>query len=137
MPRQMTHLNPYQSPTLPAEEISPAKVPAAQTAIALLLLFASTAAALTYTYVDEVVLVTKAGAWPMLIVTGLVAIVAAWTTRHVLLAPACCCVATIAGDLLAAKVSGVAYAQFHLCIPLAFAFSCPALLVAFLFRKRP
>src|SRR6187200_257190 len=112
----MTDLNPYQSPTLPAEA-SPVRQPNAFAGLCFLL--AATIAALAYTYVDEAVAKTQHGAWPMLIATSFLAVVSAVVSRHLWLAPLACFVATMAGDLLAAYLVSVRYAQIEICIPLA------------------
>jgi len=132
----LSDLNPYLSPILPAEPIPSVLVRPASNTIALLFLLGSVAAALTYTYLDEVVIQSKHGAWPMLIGVSAVSVVSAFLTRHLWLAPLACFVATMAGDLLAACLVSIGYAQIELCIPLALAFSSPALLVAIVLRRR-
>lgn len=131
----MTDLNPYQSPTLPAEA-SPAPFRQPSAFVGTCFLLASTIAALAYTYVDEAVAKTQFGAWPTLFGTSFFAIASALVSRHPWLAPLACFIATMAADLFAAYLVSIRYAQIDYCFALALAFSCPALVVALFLRKR-
>jgi hypothetical protein len=131
----MTHLNPYQSPTLPAEAPQQrGRSPSVFLGWCFLLL--STGGALAYTYIDESLLNTRMGGWPVLIGTSALSIVSAFVSRDWVLAPLCCLVAAVASDVLAAALISIAYAQFHAFIPLAMAFSVPALIIALVLRRR-
>lgn len=95
-------------------------------------LLASIGLALSLPVIDLVVLRTSIGIWPVLLVTAGISIFSALFSRNPVLSPLCCVGATVVTDLLAAVVHGVEYAQFHLVIPTAIAFSLPALTIAWL-----
>jgi urea transporter len=90
----------------------------------------SVMAAVAWVFLDEVLLKTKIGAWPMLIGSSAIAVFVAWRTRDWLIAPLCCVLATMSGDLMAGMVRDWAYAQVPMAFSLSLAFSVPALLVA-------
>jgi hypothetical protein len=105
-------------------------------AVGLFFLIATTIAALTYTYLDEVAYHIRFGIWPVLIGTGLLSLASSFLSRHLVLAPLSCFVPTIAADLLTAKLVSVAYAHLHACVPLAFFFSCPAFIAVLMLRRK-
>lgn len=129
-------VNPYAAPrTDEVMELEP-DPPEVKRALAGIACAICTLVTLGYTWMDEVVLETRLGAWPMLFGASVAAMLTAWFTRDLLLSPACCFVAVIVADLLAAVVRSWGYAQFHLCVPLAGAFSLPAILIAWLRLRR-
>ena len=124
--------NPYASPAATSSAVS-SKVestPTVRRRLALGMLLVSVACAVTYTYVDEVVLKTSTGAWPMLFATAGLAVIASIFTRDCFVAPLCCFCATVSGDLLAGLVRSWSYAQTEVCVPIALGFSVPSLIVA-------
>jgi hypothetical protein len=89
-------------------------------------------ATLAWVFLDEVLLKTQIGAWPMLIGSCIVSVFVAWRTRDWLVAPLCCVLPTMSGDLLVGLIRGLAYAQVPIAFSLSLAFSIPALLVAWI-----
>lgn len=128
-PSSPARLNPYAAPAS-SEITTPIAEPVVRRVAAVGACVVSTIGTLLYTWIDEVVLATRYGAWNMLIASAVFAAAVAWWTRDRLVAPACCFLAVVTADLLAALVRDWAYAQFHLCVPLAAAFSLPALFIA-------
>lgn len=124
--------NPYAPPgaATPANQAKVQSIPAVRRGLACAILLTSIAGSLAYTFIDEVVLKTSEGAWPLLVATAGVAAIASIVTRDWLLAPLCCFCGTVSGDLLAGVVRSWSYAQLHICIPLAFGFSIPSLIIA-------
>ncbi|WP_161604303.1 hypothetical protein [Roseiconus nitratireducens] len=128
--QRMTKLNPYSPP----RQVESAAPPVPETSVvppyrglALCFLAASVVFSLTYTWVDEVTAKTSNGAWPMLFITCFFAVLAGFSTRDRIIAPLTCFAGVMSGDVLAGLIRGWAYAQLHLCVPLATAFSVPAL----------
>ena len=134
----MEPFNPYQPPASeePAADDISAKPAEARWQIAAVFMAAAVVACMAYTFVDEVVLGTAIGAWPMLFGASALSIVASIWSRGSLLAPTACFFGTIAGDVLAGIVRDWHYAQLHLCVPLAVAFSLPAVGIVAFFRRR-
>ncbi|MCA9037583.1 MAG: hypothetical protein KDA91_20755 [Planctomycetaceae bacterium] len=134
----MEDFNPYAPPVDQAVSVESVRGLPVRRRLALAMLWVFIIAAVSYTYLDEVVLATSFGAWPMLCTAGAGAIVASCFTRDLLVAPLCCLLSVVCGDLTAAFVKSWQYAQFHLCLPLAIGFSVPSFLLAFYlrFRKR-
>lgn len=138
-------LNPYASP-LPDPEhkvyanlAQPENRSSRTRALAWIFVGFSVACAVSFTYVDEIVAKTKYGAWPTVFSTAALSIVAAVVTRECWIAPLCCFLGTMAGDLLAGVLVNWPYAQVYFCVPIALGFSVPALIVAALLRyyRRP
>lgn len=125
-------VNPYAPPPMEAPPLRPVKKLLAEFgrpyAIAALLL--TITAALAWVFLDEVLLKTQIGAWPMLIGSSAIAVFVAWRTCDWLIAPLCCVLPTMSGDLMAGLVRDWAYAQVPMAFSLSLAFSVPALLVA-------
>ena len=133
--------NPYASPSAPPTAIQgkAQSKPTVRRRLACGMLLASIAGSLAYTFIDEVVLKTSEGAWPMLFATAGIAVIASVLTRDWLVAPLCCFCGTMSGGLLAGIVRSWSYAQLHICIPLALGFSVPSLIIAlgmFWYAKR-
>jgi hypothetical protein len=132
----MEPVNPYSPPTVDrkAESIvQPFRYGQQQ---AVYFLVASVILSLMYTYIDESLLRTSYGAWPMLIATSAIAIGSVLVTKDLLLSPLCCFAGTVSGDILAGLVRNWGYAQLHYCIPLSIAFSIPSLIIGLLLRRR-
>lgn len=127
--------NPYSPPTVDckAENIAPAFLSGRHAAY---FLGASVTFSLVYTFLDEAILRTSFGAWPMLFITASLAIGSVLITRDLLLSPLCCIAGTISGDILAGFIRNWAYAQMQFCIPLAIGFSVPALIIGLVLRQR-
>lgn len=129
-------LNPYASP-LPDPEhprfATPSHRPWTRS-LAWIFVGFSVACAVTFTYVDEIVLKTKYGAWPTVFFSAGLSIIAAVVTRECWIAPLCCFLGTMAADLLAGVLVSWPYAQVYQCIPISLGFSVPALIVAALLR---
>ena len=123
-------LNPYSSPapTTTSNELRPHEI--ANRRLSLLILLASVLISIFYTFVDEVVLGTAFGAWPMLLITAAIALACSFLTRDWLIAPLCCFCGTMFGGIVVGLVRGWEYAQLEFCLPLALVFSIPALVVA-------
>ena len=129
----MDEHNPYSSPLVSAisvaKEVEP--TPIIRRRLALWVLFASVAGCLFYTLVDEVVLGTAIGAWPMLFASAGIAVFTSVLTRDWLVSPLCCFCGVMAGDILSGLVRDWAYAQIEIALPLAIGFSVPSLITAF------
>ena len=134
----MDNNNPFAPPAVASDAIVPPPAivqareatPVVRRRLALILVAFSIGCSLTYMVMDEVILTTSVGAWPMLLATAAIGIVAGFLTRDWIVAPFCCFCGTMSGDILAGVVRGWSYAQLELCIPLAIGFSIPALIVA-------
>lgn len=126
--------NPYAPPTSQEPLLRPERKrsvefgrPYAMAALGLSIL-----SALAWVFLDEVLLMTQIGAWPMLIGCSAVSVLVAWRTRDWVIAPLCCVVPTMSGDLMAGVVRDWSYAQVPIALQLSLAFSVPALLVAWI-----
>ena len=128
--------NPYASPSATSSQILLAtpQLPIVRRDWACGILLVSIALSLNYVYLDEVIFKTQVGAWPMLIVTSGIGIVAAIATRDWMLSPLCCFCGTVSGVVLVGVTKNWSYAQIHIAVPLALGFSAPALILAFIVR---
>lgn len=132
----MQRENPYQSPTSTAvASPRPQRSVRSRRHLALGFLVFSIVLALGYTFIDEVVIGPIYRAWPMLLGTAVISVVAAFVTNDVIVSPLCCFAATMAGDVEAALIQNWSYAQPLICLPLAAGFSLPAVIVAVLMRR--
>ncbi|MEI8213866.1 MAG: hypothetical protein WCI02_17080 [Planctomycetota bacterium] len=130
-------VNPYEPPRSSepiASGIDRVLTDKRRRSIALQILGVTTGLAVLYTIVDEGVLGTGVGAWPMLFGSCLIAIATVFMTRDWLISPLCCFVPTCAGDAVAGLIRGWAYAEVAYCVPLALAFSIPALVIGLIQR---
>ena len=59
---------------------------------------------LAYTFLDEIVLRTSYGAWPMLTATAAIAISSSIVTKDFVFSPLCCFAATMSGGVLVGLV---------------------------------
>ena len=135
--RDVNPVNPYEPPRSSEPIVSGTDrvlTDKRRRSLALQILGVTTGLAVLYTIVDESVLGSRVGAWPMLFGSSLIAIATVLVTRDWLISPLCCFVPTCAGDAVAGMIRGWAYAQVEYCVPLAFAFSIPALVIGLIQR---
>ena len=102
--------------------------------MAWLMIVLAVACGLIYTYLDEIVIRSSYGAWPVVFFTAALSLISAVATRDVWKAPLCCFLGTMAADLFAGILVNWAYAQVFACLGISCAFSLPALIVAALLR---
>lgn len=134
----MEQWNPYSPPLADTIEIVRADRPGPiiRRGRSLTILGASIAGAVIYTFMDEVIVRTAVGAWPMLFTTCVVSILASILTRDWMIAPLCCFAAVLAGDLLQQLYEVGPMENMGICIPMAAGFSIPSLVIGYLLYRR-
>lgn len=83
-----------------------------------------------YVYVDIQLLELGWGPWPLLVTTAAVAFAASVRTRDWVVAPLCCFLGTMSGDILAGFLRSWNYAAVPTALGLAACFSVPAFIAA-------
>lgn len=130
----MDPVNPYSPPTVISKPDNLPQPNRYGRKHASYILLASVVLSLIYTFLDESVLRTAHGAWPVLFGTAAIAIVSVLVTRDLLLSPLCCFAGTMSGVLLAGLLRSWGYAQIDLAIPISIGFSIPSLIIGLLLR---
>ena len=129
------NINPYASPAQTQTNANPI----VRRRLAFIILMASIGCSLAFTFVDEAVLKTHIGTWPLVYATAILAFITSIFTRDWLIAPLCCFVAIVASGLLMYALRPGSSLQLGVMIWIAIVFSTPSLIVAtllFSYEKR-
>lgn len=132
--------NPYQPPGALGNAVSlqlPVEGPSSRRAVATFILAATVLGSLTFVYFAESINQFTPPIGIVLIVsTAVSSIASAIITRDALLAPLCCLGGMMSGVTLAAMMKGWPYVSLEITIPLSIGASLPALVVAWLLKRR-
>lgn len=79
---------------------------------------------------DDLVVQTRIGPWPIIFASSLLAILSSFLTKNRVIAPMTCFGSVMCSAMLVAISHGLQFAQLHLALPIAAAFSVPSLLIA-------
>jgi len=119
----------------PKQFAMPSERPVARTKIALYFVLGAILLALIYMYLDQVVMETDYGAWPLLVGATIVSIVAAIMSKHLVLAPLSCLLAIFADLILVGFLHDWQSLDLLITIPLAILCSIPSVVIVILSRR--
>jgi cobalamin biosynthesis protein CobD/CbiB len=80
--------------------------------------------------IDDAIVQSQVGAWPVVFVSAVVAILSSFVTKDRVFAPMTCFGAIMCSCMVVSVTHSLAHAQLHLALPIAFAFSTPSLFIA-------
>lgn len=98
--------------------------------LALVICLFSIVVSLIFTALDDMFIHMRIGAWPIIGMSGTLALLSSFLTKDRVLAPLSCFGAIMGSAALVAMTHDLRYAQLHIATPIALAVSAPSLFVA-------
>lgn len=83
-----------------------------------------------FSIIDDAVVQSQIGAWPVVFVSAVVAILSSFITKDRIFAPLTCFGSIMCSCMVVAMTHSLLHAQLHLALPIALAFSVPSLFIA-------